>query len=164
LSQVNGSLSGQHGISLELLLPHLEGVTVEAAELTGCRLCIWARARAGHDACPRCGQPSGRVHSTDGRRLADAPIGGRRVVLRLAVRRFFCDNPGCPAVTFTEQIDGLTSRHARRTPPLRRMLAGVALALAGRAGSRLAGVLDLAVAGPACCGWSWHCPTPGPRW
>jgi transposase len=144
LSQVNVSLSGQHGISLELLLPHLEGVIIEAAELTGGRLCIWARARAGHGVCPRCGQPSGRVHSTDGRRLADAPVGGRRVVIRLAVRRFFCRNPDCPAVTFTEQIDGLTSRHARRTPPLRRMLAGIALALAGRAGSRLAGVLDLA--------------------
>jgi len=144
LLQVTGSLSGQHGISLELLLPHLEGVIVEAAELTGGRLCIWARARAGHGACPRCGQPSGRVHSTDGRRLADAPVGGRRVVIRLAVRRFFCGNPGCPAVTFTEQVDGLTSRRARRTPPLRRMLAGIALALAGRAGSRLAGVLGLA--------------------
>jgi transposase len=144
LSQVNVSLSGQHGISFELLLPHLEGVIVEAAELTGGRLCIWARARAGHGACPRCGQASSRVHSTDGRRLADAPAGGRRVVIRLAVRRFFCDNPDCPAVTFTEQVDGLTSRRARRTPPLRRMLDGIALALAGRAGSRLAGVLDLA--------------------
>jgi transposase len=143
LSQVNVSLSGQHGISLELLLPHLEGVIIEAAELTGGRLCLWARVRAGHGMCPRCGQASGRVHSTDGRRLADAPVGGRRVVIRLAVRRFFCDYPGCPAVTFTEQVDGLTSRRARRTPPLRRMLDGIGLALAGRAGSRLAGVLGL---------------------
>jgi hypothetical protein len=163
LLQVNGSLSCQHGISLELLLPHLEGVVVEAAELTGGRLCIWARARAGHGVCPRCGYPSGRVHSTDGRRLADAPVGGRRVVIRLAVRRFFCDNPGCPAVTFTEQIDGLTSRRARRTPPLRRMLAGIALALAGRAGSRLAGVLDLAVGRSSLLRLVMALPDPGTR-
>ena len=26
----------------------------------------------------------------------------RRVLIRLAVRRFFCGNPGCPAVTFAE--------------------------------------------------------------
>ena len=125
LLQVSGSMSGQYGISLERLLPHLEGVIVEAAELTGGRLRIWARARAGHGVCPRCGQPSGRGHSTDGRRLADAPVGGRRVVIRLAVRRFFCGNPDCPAVTFTEQIAGLTSRRARRTPPLRRIPAGI---------------------------------------
>jgi transposase len=86
---------------------------------------------------------SGRVHSTYGRRLSDAPVGGQPVVIRLAVRRFFCGNPDCAAVTFAEQVDGLTSRRARRTPPLARMLTGIALALAGRAGARLAGLLDL---------------------
>jgi transposase len=144
LSQVSGCLSCRHGISLERLLPHLAGVITEAAEMTGGLLCIRARARADHGVCPRCSRSSSQVHSAYGRRLADAPVGGHWVLVRLAVRRFFCDNPGCPAVTFTEQIDGLTSRRARRTPPLRRMLAGIALALAGRAGSRLAGVLGLA--------------------
>ena len=142
LSQVSGCLSCQHAISLERLLPHLAGVIVEAAELAR-SLCLWARARADHAVCPRCGRSSGRVHSTYGRRLADAPVGGRRVLIRLAVRRFFCGNPDCPAVTFAEQIDGLTSRRARRTPLLGRMLTGIALALAGRAGARLAAVLDL---------------------
>jgi len=129
---------------LERLLPHLAGVIADAAEVTGSRLCIRAHARADHGLCPRCGHPSARAHSTYERRLADAPIGGRRVVIQLAVRRFFCGNPGCPATTFAEQVDGLTARRARRTPPLRRMLAGIALALAGRAGARLAPVLDLA--------------------
>lgn len=84
------------------------------------------------------------LHSTYGRRLADAPVGGQRVMNRLAVRRFFCGNPECPAGTFAEQVDGLTARRARRTPPLARMLAGIALALAGRAGARLAALLGLA--------------------
>ena len=68
------------------------------------------------------------------------------MVIRLRVRRFFCGWPGCPATTFAEQVEGLTSRYARRSPPLQRMLAAVALALAGRAGARLACVLG-AVAG-----------------
>ena len=143
LSQVTGCLSCQHGISLEVLLPHLAGVVVEAAELAGGRLCIWARARADHGMCPRCGWLSGRVHSRYGRRLADAAIGGRRVLIRLAVRRFFCGNPDCPKKTFAEQVSGLTSRRARRTPPLARALTGIGLALAGRAGARLAALLDL---------------------
>jgi transposase len=143
LSQVSGCLSCQHGISWERLLPHLAGVVVEAAELAG-SLCLWARARADQAVCPGCGYPSGRVHSMYQRRLADAPVGGRPVLIRLAVRRFFCGNPDCPAVTFAEQIDGLTSRRARRTPPLARALTGIALALAGRAGARLAVMLGLA--------------------
>ena len=47
--------------------------------------------------------------------------------------------PGdCPARTFAEQVEGLTTRHARRTPLLRGMLEAIGLALAGRAGARLA--------------------------
>jgi hypothetical protein len=137
-------LSCQHEISLERLLPHLAGVVVEAAELSGGQLRIWARARPESAACPWCGRASARVHSIYERRLADAPVGGQPVVIRLAVRRFFCDSPDCAAVTFAEQVDGLTSRRARRTPPLGRMLTGIALALAGRAGERLAALLDLA--------------------
>jgi transposase len=143
VSQVSGCLSCQHEVSLERLLPHLAGVVVEAAELAGGRLCIWARARAEGAACPRCRRPWARVHSSYERRLADAPVGGQPVVIRLTVRRFFCGNPDCAAVTFAEQVDGLTSRRARRTPPLARMLTAIALALAGRAGARLAAVLDL---------------------
>ncbi len=161
LSQVSGCLSCQHGISLERLLPHLAGAVVEAAELAG-SLCLWARARADHAVCPRCGQPSGRVHSTYGRRLADAPVGGRPVLIRLAVRRFFCGNPDCPAVTFAEQIDGLTLRRARRTPPLGRMLAGIALALAGRAGARLAAVLDMTAGRSSMLRLIMALPDPGP--
>ena len=82
---------------------------METAELGGNRLWLWAHARTGSAACPRCGCSSGRVHSSYRRRLADAAIGGRPVRIRLGVRRFFCGNPDCPAVTFAEQVDGLTS-------------------------------------------------------
>ena len=40
LSQVSRCLSCQYGIGLEVLLPHLAGVAVEAAELAGGRLFI----------------------------------------------------------------------------------------------------------------------------
>ena len=133
LSQLSGCLSCQHRIGFEVLLPHLAAVIVEKAELAGNCLWLWAHARTDSAACPRCGCSSGQVHSTYRRRLADAAIGGRRVRIRLGVRRFFCGNPDCPAVTFAGQADGLTSRRSRRTPPLARMLASIALGLtAGR--------------------------------
>ncbi|HLK79185.1 MAG TPA: transposase family protein [Streptosporangiaceae bacterium] len=105
---------------------------------------MWERPGTEGASCPRCGQFSQRVHSAYERRLADAPVGGQPVTIRLAVRRFFCGNPDCAAVTFAEQVEELTSRRARRTPPLARTLTAIALALAGRAGTRLAGALDLA--------------------
>jgi transposase len=104
---------------------------------------IWAHGRASTAACPNCGRASARVHSRYQRRLADAAIGGRRVVLRLGVRRFFCDHTDCRARTFTEQLPGLTTPYARRTPLGRKLLEQVGLALAGRAGARLGCALGL---------------------
>ncbi|MFE6617752.1 transposase [Streptomyces sp. NPDC057740] len=47
--------------------------------------------------------------------------------------------------TFVEQILGLTRRHGQRTEQLRSTLAVVGLALAGRAGARIARVLGIPV-------------------
>jgi transposase len=106
-------------------------------------LFVLARARADTAACPACGSVSGRVHSRYGRRLADAAIGGRRVVIRLTARRFFCAFPGCEHTTFAEQVPGLTVRYGRKTALLAGVLRDVAVALAGRAGARLAGSLGV---------------------
>lgn len=95
--------------------------------------------------CPACGSVSARVHSRYQRQLLDTAATGREVVICLTVRRFYCPDPGCAKVTFAEQVSGLTTRHARRTPEADRMLTAVALALGGRAGARLAGRLAAAV-------------------
>ncbi len=65
-------------------------------------------------------------------------MAGRPVVLRLRVRRFFCDDRGCPVGTFANKVDGLTVGHARRTLLSRMALERIGLALAGRTGGRLA--------------------------
>jgi hypothetical protein len=72
---------------------------------------------------------SRRVHSRFERRLLDTAIGGCEVVICLAVRRFLCRSPECGKVTFEEQVTGLTSRYARRTPAATAVLEAVALAL-----------------------------------
>jgi transposase len=106
---------------------------------------IEARAAAAEAECPGCGTRSGRVHGRYQRRLADTPLAGQPVVIRLLVRRFVCAKPGCGRSTFAEQVTGLTAPHARYTPPLRAALTSIAIALAGRAGSRLATALGMPV-------------------
>jgi transposase len=130
---------------LELLLPHLAGVVVDAVELAVSRLRIMVRPKAVEASCSTCSTPSRKVHSRYDRSLADLAVGGRRMEIRLRVRRWLCLSDDCPVRTFAEQVDGLSTKYARRTTPLRQALGDIALALAGRAGARLAGRLGLPV-------------------
>jgi len=85
------------------------------------------------------------VHGRYRRRLVDTALGEARVLVELVVRRFRCTEASCAAVTFAEQVEGLTSPHARFTPPAAEALRQIGLALAGRAGARLASALGLEV-------------------
>jgi len=127
------------------LLPHLAGVEVEQIDCRRDLVDIRVHPRQEAVKCAQCGAVARRVHSHYERTLADAPVAGRRVSLRLRVRRFFCPSTDCPARTFVEQVEGLTTRHARRTPLLRTMLEAIGLALAGRAGTRMAARLGARV-------------------
>ena len=112
---------------------------------TGDAVVAFASVAGAQARCPRCGQASSRVHGRYQRLLADGAAGGRPLLIALAVRRFRCMAPSCPQVTFVEQAEGLTGRYLRRTLPVRELLARFGLELAGRAGSRLATVLGIAV-------------------
>jgi transposase len=130
---------------LMVLFPHLAGLRLHRVEDTGDAVVISASSRAGQACCPRCGSPSSRVHGGYGRMVADGAVGGRPLLIALAVRRFRCLHDQCPAVTFAEQASGLTGRYRRRSMPLLGMLARFGLELAGRASARLAGTLGIAV-------------------
>jgi transposase len=118
----------------------LDGLSIDdvRSDDTGGGVIIDAAVASTGGVCPRCGTGSVRVHSRYRRWLADAAVAGRAVMLRLRVRRFFCDNTGCAARTFVEQVAGLTVKWARRTSLAARVLCAIGLALAGRAGARLA--------------------------
>ncbi|WP_319718012.1 ISL3 family transposase [Nonomuraea angiospora] len=107
---------------------------------------LHARCRGDEGVCPHCGVASGRVHDRYVRRLADAALSGIKTVLAVTIRRFKCINARCAAATFAEQVEGLTSPHARFTPLLRQMLTSVAVSMAARAGARLAARLGIPVA------------------
>lgn len=136
-------MSCQGAVEQGVVLPHLAGVVVEGVVAAAGLLLVLASAKGSEAACPACGAVSARVHSRYARRLTDVALGGRRVVIRLTVRRFFCACAACKRKTFSEQVPGLTARYARKTPPLAGMLRDIAVALAGRAASRLARALGI---------------------
>ncbi|MEV7782767.1 transposase family protein [Kitasatospora sp. NPDC088351] len=126
-----------------LLFPSVAGVAVLSVDVDIESVNVRAQASTAGHSCPGCGGWSTRVHSSYLRFPVDGPVGGRRVRLSLRVRRFVCGNSSCGRRTFVEQMEGLTRRHGRWTEPLRSTLAAVGLAMAGRAGARLAGVFGV---------------------
>ncbi|MGW3472871.1 ISL3 family transposase [Saccharopolyspora sp. NPDC000995] len=132
-------------VDLKELLPHLGGLCVERVECGSDSVTICARSRTAEVSCPACGVRSGRVHSRYVRRLSDGVLGRRPVVIALTVRRFVCLDARCTAKTYAEQVDGLSEPYRRRTIPLLAVLGQVGLALAGRAGARLAASLGIEV-------------------
>jgi transposase len=141
VSQASEPLSFPGGAGLGVLLPHLAGLVVEDVEVSGGLVRCRVRSAAGGACCPGCGAWSGRVHDSYRRRLSDAGIGGRRVVLLVLVRVLACGSGQCPRRTFAERFPLLAGPRARKSVPLARMLAAAALALGGRAGARLSRAL-----------------------
>lgn len=93
--------------------------------------------------CPRCNCPAERVHSRYERWLGDAAIGGRQTLIPLRVRRLFCDNEEVRRPDLRGTGPGPDGAIPCGSPVLRAMLEAIGLALAGRAGARLAEVLGL---------------------
>ncbi|MGW0788501.1 ISL3 family transposase [Streptomyces sp. NPDC002911] len=129
----------------ELLFPSIADVVVLSVAVNDEAVHIEVRSTVAGAICPGCGSWSRRTHCSYLRFPADVPSGGRRVALCLRVRRFLCPVISCGRRTFAEQLPGLTRRYGRRTERLRSTLAAVGLALAGRAGARMARVFGVAV-------------------
>jgi hypothetical protein len=130
---------------IEIVFPHLAGLLVDRVDEEDGAIRIWVRSRSSEAACPDCATVSAGVHSRYVRRRGDLPVGRRAVSILLAVRRFFCPNSDCPRRTFAEQFGDLIGRRRRRTASLLEILGVVALALAGRAGARLAARMAIVV-------------------
>ncbi|MEU2233496.1 ISL3 family transposase [Streptomyces vietnamensis] len=113
-------------------------MSVESVDVADAVVRVKARSTARRAACPGCGCWSSRMHGSYLRFPRDLPTSGKLVVMSLRVRRFVCAEDSCPRKTFAEQVPGLTRRFARRTERLQSTLVSVGLALAGRAGTRMA--------------------------
>jgi transposase len=106
-------------------------------------LLVEAHSAGAQAACPTCQQPSLRVQSRYRRTPRDLPVSEHPVRWLLHVRRLFCDHPACSRRTFAEQLPDLLPFRAQRPIRRTRTVQGVASALGGKAGARLAGKLRM---------------------
>lgn len=70
------------------MLPHLSGVVVESIKQTGGVITLRAGCQTLPGRCLGCGISSWRVHGRYVRRLGDAPVASRPVVIELVVGAF----------------------------------------------------------------------------
>jgi len=123
-----------------------EGFVVVSVQNVGDDFEIMLRSRRGSGVCPDCGRRSRRVQSRYVRRPSDLPLAGRRVVLTILARRFWCDTVVCGRRIFCEQFDvGVLARYGRRTQRLETIVHHLGLALGGRPGAEFANRLMMPV-------------------
>ena len=129
-------------------LPDPAAVRLEtwAVEPARPAITLTLRSRQRTMRCPLCERRASRVHSRYERTLGDMPWGEHVVVLRLRVRRLFCDNARCERRISTERLPGLAAPWARETARLAGRQTAVGLALGGSAGTRLGRGLGLPAA------------------
>jgi transposase len=125
------------------LLPPSLPLRLEEAEQQGPVLTLTVCSTENEKACPACGQLSRNVHSRYKRTLADLPVQGLLLRFRLGVRRFYCRVRDCERQVFCEWLDNFASFYKRQTQRLHLCLEGIAQALGGNAGARLAKRLGL---------------------
>ena len=123
-------------VSSLLSLP--EGLRVERIEPQGALLAIAVVSVRPSSCCPLCSQASSQIHSLYQRTLRDVPCGGRKVVLHLSVRKFFCRNPACARKIFTERLPPFVEPWAQVTTRLFEAVQAIGLATGGELGTRLA--------------------------
>ena len=121
----------------------LSALSIEGVEDAGDVIVVRASTRGDEVACPACGTLTGRVHAFHERVPADVPADGRRVLVRLRIRRMRCLVTECARQTFREQVPGVLERYQRRTVRLGEQVRSVVRELAGRASARLLPALGI---------------------
>lgn len=122
-------------------------MAVDCLRPAGNHLVLETHSTTASAVCPLCDQPSTRRHSSYRRRLADLPWQGRTVELHLRVGRFRCTTVSCPRRIFAERLPAAAPSGQRCTARLSTIQRGIALALGGAGGARLAALLAMPVSG-----------------
>src|SRR6266566_6509819 len=129
-------------------LPLPEGMLIDRVEQADSQLTVTVVSTRPEAACPGCGCLSEQVHSQYQRTVNDVPCGGRNVVLRLGVRKFFCLRLSCPRKVFAERLPDLVQPWARVSNRLVEELKAIGLAASAEVSERLAPRLGMKVKAP----------------
>ena len=107
-------------------------------QLQGTSLLVEGISVSSFSGCPWCAQEASQIHRHSQRTLRDVPCGGRKIVLHLSVRKFFCRNAHGARTIFPEQLPACVLPWARGTLRLCEAVEAIGLATSGELGTRRA--------------------------
>lgn len=132
----------------EIAIPYpLEGFQITTTHCRNQTIEIHATSTGSTSPCPHCGIASSRKHGWYRRSVQDLPIQKHKVVLKLQINRYRCDEGACPRRTFAESPTTLVGRYQRQTHQLCLAWVALGMALGGEAGSALGQHLSLPSSG-----------------
>jgi transposase len=141
-------------------LPLPDGLVLGQVEITAAQLTVEVISTQPFARCPKCGNLSDHVHCQYQRTVHDVPCGGRSVVLRLCVRKFFCWTATCPRKVFVERLPDLVQPWARVSNRLLEELKAIGLAASAEVSERLAPRLGMKVKAPTLLSYLRTIPAP----
>src|SRR6266568_2697371 len=141
-------------------LPLPEGMVIGQVEITAVQLTVEVISTQPCAHCPGCGSSSDQIHCQYQRTVHDVPCGGRKVVLRLQVRKFFCRSSSCPRKVFAERLADLVQPWARVSNRLLEELKAVGLSASAEVSERLAPRLGMKVKAPTLLRYLRTIPPP----
>jgi transposase len=141
-------------------LPLPEGMSIDQVQQSESQLTVIVISTSGSAPCPGCGCFSEQIHSRYQRTVKDLPCAGRRVVLRLCVRKFFCLTLTCQRKVFAERLPTLVQPWARVTNRLLAALKALGLAASAEVSERLAPRLGMIVKAPTLLCYLRSIPPP----
>jgi transposase len=141
-------------------LPLPEGMVIGQVEIAEAQLTVEVISTQPFARCPGCGSLSDSVHCQYQRTVHDVPCGGRRVVLRLCVRKFFCRVPTCHRKVFAERLPDLVQPWARVSNRLLEELKALGLSASAEVNERLAPRLGMKVKAPTLLRYIRAIPPP----
>src|SRR6266704_4136582 len=141
-------------------LPLPEGLVIGQVEISEAQLTVEVISTQPFACCPGCGNPSEHIHCQYQRTVHDVPSGGRRVVLRLSVRKFFCRVPTCGRKVFAERLPDLVQPWARVSNRLLSELKALGLSTSAEVSERLAPRLAMKVKAPTLVRYLRTIPPP----
>lgn len=130
-------------MALQALLPDPACLTLESLTLQDTEIVFVVRTARSTVNCPLCAAASKRIHSWYQRTLADLPWQANPVKIKMATRKFFCDNKDCKRRVFTEPIPTVAARYKRKTKRLTEALESLTLLAGGEVAARIAQAFGL---------------------
>lgn len=121
------------------------GVRVQDITLQGEDLWMVSAVAQPVGICPDCGTRSRHRHGRRNRSLADFPIQGRTVKVKLELSRWQCRRRECKRRTFSDQLPAIAPPYAHRTSRMAEIVGLVGHRLGGRPAENLMQRLGMSV-------------------